>query len=202
MIHGCSAAALWVAIVVTMQPEPTPTDPEHTELMKVRTKLIAAWNKKDMDGVLALCHPKIVATWQNGEVTEGREGIKGYYEKMMVGPKRIVEEMTANPTVDHLAVIYGGDTAVSRGKMNDHYKLADGTEFDMNSRWSATLVKEGDDRLSANYHASAPAFDNPLLNMMLKKAAMWSGVTGGVIGVIVGAIVAAMMARRKTSAAR
>jgi len=194
-----NALPLLAMLLLVAEPAAAPqsNDPAHAELLKVRSGLIDAYNRRNVDGILAHCHPKIVVTWQNAEVTEGREGVRGYYEKMMTGPNRIVESMTADPTVDHLAIIYGGDTAVSRGAMNDHYQLTDGTEFDLNSRWSATLVKEGDTWLIANFHASAGAFDNPLLKLIVSRASLWAGVAGAAGGTILAATLSWMLTRRR-----
>ena len=204
MTHGVRALifVLLAHAPAALAAPPDSNDPVYAELLKVRTGLVDAYNRKDLDGVLRLCHPQIVVTWQNGEVSEGRDGVKRYYEKMMVGPQRIVETMTADPTVDNLAVIYGGDTAVSRGQMNDHYQLTDGMRFDLNSRWSATLVKDGGEWLIANFHASVNAFDNPLLRMIAKQASLWSGSIGALIGIVLGLVATRWFARhRRTTTA-
>jgi len=179
---------------------PQATDPEHAALLKIRGGLVEAYNRRDVEGILAFCHPKIVCTWQNAEVTEGREGLRKYYEKMMTGPNRIVESMTADPTVDQLAIIYNGDAAVSRGKMNDHYKLTDGSEFGMDSRWSATLVKEGDTWLITNFHASVGAFDNPLLRFIVGKAALWAGLASAAGAALLTFLITWFVMRRKRAA--
>jgi ketosteroid isomerase-like protein len=193
------ALVLLLAAQPAAQPGDAPRadDPVYAELMKVRSGLVEAYNRRDVDGILALCHPNIVVTWQNAEVTEGRAGVRGYYEKMMTGPNKIVESMTAEPTVDKLAVIYDGKTAVSRGAMHDHYKLTDGTEFDLNSRWSATLVKEGDTWLIANFHASVGAFDNPLLAMIVSKASMWVGIAAAAVAAVLASVATWILVRRR-----
>lgn len=187
--------------VTSLVVAPDPKDPAYAELLKVRSGLVDAYNRKDVDGILNLCTPDVVVTWQNAEVTEGREGIRKYYDKMMTGPNRIVESMTANPTVDNLAVLYGGDTAVSRGAMNDHYKLTDGSEFDMNSRWSATLVKDGDRWLIAAFHASIGAFDSPLLHFIVGKASLWSGIAAALAAAAATSLVWWLVGRRRLKAA-
>jgi ketosteroid isomerase-like protein len=196
-----AALVIFVGAEAVVAPDPRlASNPAYAELLEVRSGLIDAYNRRDVEGILNLCHPQVVVTWQNAEVSETREGVRKYYEKMMTGPNRIVESMTADPTVDDLAVIHGGDTAVSRGKMNDHYRLTDGSEFAMNSRWSATLVKDGDRWLIASFHASVGAFDNPLLTMIVGKAALWTGLTAGLAGAVVGGAIAWFVARRRPAA--
>ena len=57
----------------------------------------------------------------------GREGVRKYYERMMVGPNSVVADMGSEPVVEGRK-LYQGDTSVSYGAMNDWFKLRDGTE--------------------------------------------------------------------------
>lgn len=180
---------------------PQARDPIHDELLKVRTGLIEAYNKSDLEGIIAYCHPNVVVTWQNGEVCKGHEEMRKYINRMMTGPDRVVEKLTADPTVDALSTIYHGDTAVSYGRMNDEYTLRDGMQFKMDSKWSATLVKEGDRWLIANFHASTNAFDNSILRLVASKTAWWSGGIALVAGVVLGLIGAFLIRRRRNSSA-
>ena len=107
---------------------------------------------------------------------------------MMKGPNPVVAKLSADPTVDELAIIYGGTTAVAWGKMNDHYELTNGMKFDFDSRFSTTAVKDGDRWRIASFHASANAFDNGLLRLMTRYAMLWSAGVAGVVGLVVGFI--------------
>jgi uncharacterized protein (TIGR02246 family) len=176
--------------------QPDKDDPVFEDLLAVRKGLIDAYNAHDMDALLSFCHEDIIVTWQNAEVSRGREGIRAYYEKMMKGEKRVVDDLKANPTVDDRAVFFGENTAVSRGQMNDHYRLRDGSDFALNSRWSATLVKEDGKWLVASFHASTNAFDNDILRMVVKKATIFSGGTALVVGLVLGIGVFWLIAKR------
>jgi uncharacterized protein (TIGR02246 family) len=166
--------------------QPDKDDPVFQDLLAVRQGLIDAYNAHDMDALLSFCHEDIIVTWQNAEVSRGREGIRAYYEKMMKGEKRVVDDLKANPTVDDRAVFFGENTAVSRGQMNDHYRLRDGSDFALNSRWSATLVKEDGQWLVGAFHASTNAFDNDILRMVARKSAIFAGGTALVVGLVLG----------------
>jgi hypothetical protein len=63
-----------------------------------------------------------------------------------------------------------------------------GKEFEFNSRWTATLVKENGRWLLASYHVSLNALDNPLINGA-KKSLMWAVVAAGVIGLVAGLLI-------------
>jgi ketosteroid isomerase-like protein len=177
--------------------QPDENDPVFKELLAVRQGLIDAYNARDVDALVSFCHPDVVVTWQNAEVSRGREGIKTYYQKMMVGDERVVDELRANPTVDERALLFGGDTAISRGQMNDHYRLRDGSEFDLDSRWSATLVKEDDRWQIAAFHASTNAFDNDILRVVAKRSAMLAGGVAVLPGALLGAGGCWLLTRRR-----
>ena len=43
----------------------------------------------DIDAMLSRMAPKVVITWQNGEVCRGRDAVKAFYARMAANPKRI-----------------------------------------------------------------------------------------------------------------
>src|SRR5712691_11524375 len=70
-------------------------DPAHQQLRAMRDGVIEAFNKRDLDGLLANVDENAVATWQDGEVCRGHQGIRDYYARKMSGPNRLVESVTA-----------------------------------------------------------------------------------------------------------
>src|SRR5687768_7568078 len=63
------------------------TDPDPTSAInKLRTELVDAFNKADVERLLSHLDGDVVVTWQNGEVSRGPGGVREYYQKMMSGP--------------------------------------------------------------------------------------------------------------------
>jgi uncharacterized protein (TIGR02246 family) len=160
----------------------------------LRQELIDSFNKGDLDRLLSHLDPDVVITWQNGEVCRGPAAVRAYYDKMMKGPDRRVEKVSADPKVDDRHVY--GDWAVSWGSMNDHFTLTDGSELAMNSRFTATIARRGDAWKVTSFHASVNAFDNPILGYAAKKAGTWSLVIGAALGLLIGAVGGMLIARR------
>jgi ketosteroid isomerase-like protein len=186
------------------QPAKAPEDPAHAELRAVRTSMIEAFNKRDIDGLLKHLHKDVVVTWQNAEVSRGHAGVKAYYDRTMVGDKSIVVEARAEPEVTDLSILYGGNqpnTAVAYGKLNDSYKLRDGTDLAMNSVFSVVLVKEDGRWQIVNYHASTNLFDNQVTKLAVLKSMTIAGLGGVALGALVGLLltIAALRMRRKSS---
>lgn len=167
-----------------------PEDPAHNELRTLRTQVIEAITKGDIDAVLSHVHPQVVVTWQNAEVCRGGAELKAFFERM---GKATFKGYKVPPTPDDLTVLYGGDTGVSFGYVIGQYHLL-GKELEFKSRWTATLVKENGKWLLASYHVSLDALDNPLLNAA-EKSLIWVAVGTGVFGLLAGLLIGR---RRKT----
>jgi ketosteroid isomerase-like protein len=160
-------------------------DPAHEELRALRRDLTDAVNKNDLERLLSFLDSDVVVTWQNGEVSRKPEGVRAYYDRMMKGDKRIVESITIDPSADDLTHLYG-DTGVAYGSSKDHFKLTDGKDFEVLTRWSGTVVKKDGQWKIVSFHASANMFDNPVLSIAIRRTALWTGVLAGLMGLGLG----------------
>jgi len=168
----------------------------HKELRAMRDDMIDAVKKYDLDRVLTFLDDDVEVTWQNSEVSRGPEEVRAYCLRMMKGPNRILESIDANPTVDAPAQLYGDDTAVAYGISKDHFKLTDGRDFEVDSRWSATVVKKNGQWKIVSFHMSANMFDNPVMWIVVKRIAIWTGIAAGIGGLLLGFIAARLLRRR------
>lgn len=190
-------AVFVVALASHAQENKPKEDPAHAELRALRDGLIKAVNGNDLKALLSLLDDDVIVTWQNGEVSRKPAKVEEYYNRMMKGDKRIVEQLKINPEVAELTHLYG-DTGVSFGTSKDHFILTNGMDFEVETRWSATAVKKNGKWLIANFHASTNMFDNPLLNIA-KKTAFWAAGIAGVVGLVVGLVVAKLTRKRPVS---
>jgi ketosteroid isomerase-like protein len=116
-------------------------------------------------------------------VAHGKEAIREYFTHMMEGPDKVVESVKTDFIPDDLSVFYGDDVAVAVGKTDDHYVLADGKEFDIHARWTATLVRKDGRWLVGAFHYSTNVFDNPILDTQRKYLLL----AGGGLALLLGA---------------
>jgi uncharacterized protein (TIGR02246 family) len=174
-----------------------PEDPAHAELRTLRDGVIDAFNKKDLDKMLTFVHPNVVVVWQNGEVSRGRQGVRDYYKKMMEGPDRVVDSVRAQAEPKELTILYDGRHGLCYGDLDEDFKLANGTEFHLPNRWTATLVKEDGRWLIAGLHVSANVFDNPIQQMIIKRVTWWTGAVALVFGVALGVLLTVLLRRRR-----
>jgi ketosteroid isomerase-like protein len=166
-------------------------------LLALRTGLVDAFNRRDMDRMLALLEDSIVVTWQNGEVSRGKEEIRRYYDRMMVGKDRIVDSVSFNPVVEGRHVF--GTTSLAYGNLNDDFTTTDGMHLPMHSRWTASAVRSGDGWRLASFHASANVFDNPVTQITQRRTAYTVGGIALVIGLVLGALLGRSMARPRAA---
>jgi ketosteroid isomerase-like protein len=174
---------------------PVTADDPTQAINLLRHELVESFNKGDLDRLLSHLDPDVVITWQNGEVCRGPAAVRAYYDKMMTGPQRRVEKVSADPKVDDRHVY--GDWAVSWGSMNDRFVLTDGSDLAMNSRFTATIARRGDAWKVTSFQASVNAFENPILGYAAKKAGTWALTIGLAGGLLIGLIAGMLVTRRR-----
>src|SRR5215468_8812445 len=156
---------------------PRPSDEAlHNELRALKDRAVAAVNKRDPDALMKELDPNVAFTAMNNEVVHGIAEAKAYYQKMLVGAARIVQDMSLTAEPDRPADIYeNGTVAVATGTSNAHFKLSAGPEFDVPLRWTATLRRANDKWAIAGMHFSANMFDNPMMSA-LERTIKWVGI--------------------------
>jgi uncharacterized protein (TIGR02246 family) len=167
---------------------PAGENPVHEELRTLRSEFLDAFEKKDIDKMLSFLTEDVVITVQNAEVLRGHDDVRKFHERMSEGENPQVQILKTDFEVDDLSIIYGDDTAVAFGDMDDYFKLRGGMEFDLHSRWTATLAKQDDRWLLAAFHVSTNMFDNGVNNLQTKWAATKAGGIALVAGVLLGVL--------------
>jgi ketosteroid isomerase-like protein len=156
--------------------------------------LMASFNGGDAERSVSL-DTNVVVVWQNGEITEGRAGIRPYVEKMTKGEYATISKVTYEPKI--LGAHIQGDWAIAWGDLNDHFVLKSGKDLALNSRFTATIAKGADGWKVHAFHASVNAFSNPITAMAVRKISLITGVGGIVTGVIVGLVIASLFRRAR-----
>ena len=173
---------------------PADVEAEHQQLRELRETLTQAVIDGDVEAQLAYAHDDIVTTWQNNQVARGKEGVRSLLAEMNGTGERVFQGYKVLPTPDDLTILHGGDTAIAFGSSVPHYKYG-GMEFDLDNRWTATLVKEDGQWKLAAYHVSANVLDNSILRLA-RRSLYWVGGGGLLAGLLLGLLVG-RFARRK-----
>jgi uncharacterized protein (TIGR02246 family) len=174
----------------------------HDELRKLRDEMMAAFDARDIDALLSHLHPNCVVTWQNAEVSRGRDGVRTFYQEMMEGESSRVKSVRATLEVDDLSILHGDDTAIAFGSLNESFDLRSGLSFDLANRWTATVVRDEDRWLVAAFHVSTNMFENGLQDRLMQWNALKSGGAALLIGLALGLIGTRLVDKRRAATGR
>jgi len=197
----CIILTIAAAAVVLQAQVGAPSSNTEAEqaITRLREGLVDSFNQGDIDRLLTYLDTNAVVTWQNGEVCEGAEAVKAYYQRMMKGDHPVVSKVTSDPKV--LGRHLQGDWAVSWGNLNDTFVLTDGRELPLNSRFTATIAKRAGQWRVTAFHVSVNAFDNLIMGLAIKKTSLLGGLVGLAIGILAGAFATRLLRRPKASGA-
>lgn len=158
------------------------------ELKLLREGMVSAFKRRDFDTLFTFVTPDIIVTWQNGEVTKGKDQLRAYNERMLVGPTSVVSEVDGDPVIEGRK--FFDDHIISVGNMHDSLTLrATGEKLPLNSRFSALVVKQNGRYLLSGLHLSVNAFDNPILHgaVWIYKSLAWGvGLVALLVGFLLG----------------
>ncbi len=188
-INGfCLALLLMVSAASAQDPAAMPAE-DHDGLRALAATMEEALNRRDLDTLLANVDDNVAFTAMNAETGYGKQHIRDYFDRMLNGPNKIVQDIKVDFVPDKLSVFYGPDVAVSAGNAASHYELTNGLKFDIDARWTATLVRKDGRWLVGAFHYSANVFRNPIMEKQRRFLVMAGGgvaILLGVIGFIVG----------------
>jgi len=171
-----------------------PMDPDHVELRALKDQLVKGIEEGNMDLIDPLLHPDVVVTWQDGQVCKGPAAIRKFYADMAAKSKKTFQGYKVPPTADEPTILHAGNNAgVAYGYNVGVFHLA-GKDFEMNNRWTATMVKENGKWLLSSYHVSMNVLDNPLLNTVKVLA-----IGGSVFALIAGLIIGRMLGKKRSA---
>jgi hypothetical protein len=164
------------------------------ELDRFREGLFGAFNAGDYKGMLEkYCHKDVIATWQDGTTSKGYDGVLAQFKKL----SEFIAKMMVQPTTDIRVISGDGKMALSSGNMHDTYDLVRGgqgiahgpAKVALESRWSATLLKEDGKWVLVSFSASTNAFNNDVVRLYLRRTMVWSAGIAAVVGLVVGIII-------------
>jgi ketosteroid isomerase-like protein len=190
-------ANLMHALPAAAQGDTPPADPAqlaaiHTELRAVKDRLVQAINTKNVAALMADVTPDIAFTAINNDTVVGIDKVKAYYDKMLSGSSRFLNDFSMSAEADDLARLYANNTmAVSTGRADLMLDLRGGSamKYTLPVRWTATLSRTNGPWKLAAIHFSADLSDNPYLTALStfwKWVAAGTGLAGLAIGYFVG----------------
>ena len=152
----------------------------HTELRAVKDRLVKAVNAKNVSALLTDVTPDVAFTAINNDTVVGIDNVKIYYDKMLTGSSRFLNDFSMSAEADDLSRLYANNTmAVATGSANVMLDLRGGSgmKYTLPVRWTATLSRSNGPWKLAAIHFSADLSDNPYLTAL---SSFWKWVAAGI----------------------
>jgi ketosteroid isomerase-like protein len=169
----------------------------HQELRGILITVQTAINSGNYDAMLPVLSKDIRATTITQEVMSGHEQVSAYF-KHWFGPGGFLKKLDMTFTADALTELSPDKTwGVVRGSGMERYTLADGRQYDMPTRWTATVVKEADGKWRLRtIHFGTNFLDNPILTEAKHAVVKYSAIAGGA-ALVLGLLLGFLLGRRK-----
>ena len=170
---------------------------DHLQLQALKADLITAMNAADVDRLAGCLAEHFDLTFVDQRHLTDLAGLKAYLADLSGGIG--VTGFMFRPAIDGPARFLGPDVAICTGSSSDSFTLRGGKALDLDSRWTAVMVREhGAWKLSA-LQSGVGLSENPLVQKVRSVIELVAGaaaLAAGILGLVVGILIA----RRRTAA--
>ena len=173
---------------------PTRAQTPESESTALAAALAEAVGAADFDRAGALIAPDAIVTFQNGDVTRGRDATVKYVREMFNGKGALVQTYSGTPSLTSVTSI-NESTRVVAGTSTDRMTLSSGAPMVIETRWTATIVLQDGTWKIASLHLSTNMLDNPIIEKM-KTTSYLLAAFGLVMGITIGIGIAVLFRRR------
>lgn len=172
---------------------------DRVQLKKLLTDIELALNQADIEQLISYLHDDVVVTFLNAEVARGIPAVRRYFEKTMVGENALLADYHTQAKISAPAIFFD-NVALAQGSAQDEFTLSDGIVLPVDTLWSASMVKQGEQWKVAQLHFSSNLFDNALLTSVEKSIMIFSAIAA-FIGLLIGFFISSFLSkisRKKT----
>ena len=158
----------------------------HNELRALLKGIETAVNTEKYGNLKQYFHKNLRVTTVNQNTIESYEGIEKYFDEWFgEGGYLVSLEMTLTP--DALTELYANKTmGIVRGSGIEKYKLTDGRDLELKTRWTATVIKDSDSKWRIlSLHLGTNFYDNAIYNEMSEQLKKW-GIIGSIFALLFG----------------
>ncbi len=158
----------------------------HNELRALVKGIETAVNTEKYGELKQFFHKNLRVTTVNQNTITSYQGIEDYFNEWFgEGGYLVSLQMTLTP--DALTELYANKTmGVVRGSGIEKYKLTDGRDLELKTRWTATVIKDSDSKWRIlSLHLGTNFYDNAIYNEMSEQLKKW-GIIGSILALLFG----------------
>ncbi len=169
----------------------------HAELRVLLKGIETAINTKKYSDLKPYFHENLRVTTVNQNTITSHAEIESYF-KDWFGEGGYLKSLNMTLKPDALTEIYNDKTmGVVRGGGIEKYKLSDGRDLDLETRWTATVIKDIDNkwRILA-LHLGTNFYDNAIFHES-RRFLTKMGIIGAMAGLVIGILLGLFLRRKK-----
>lgn len=172
----------------------------HEELRGLLDGIEQAINAEEYGDLAQYFHEDLRITTINQEVMSSRSDIEPYFVRWF-GPGGYLKKLDMKLEADALTEFYADNTiGIVRGSGDEDYVLSDTRFFAMKTRWTATVIKDTDEKWRIlTLHIGTNFLDNPILSVA-ENSVKYTGIGGAGVGLVLGLLIGVFLIRRKRAA--
>jgi len=169
----------------------------HTELRALLKGIETAVNTEKYSDLAQYFHKDLRVTTVNQNTISSHPEIAAYFKEWFgEGGYLVSLKMSLKP--DALTELYNNKTmGIVRGSGIEKYKLTDGRDLDLNTRWTATVIKDTDSkwRILA-LHLGTNFYDNAIYNET-RSYLIKMGIIGSLLALVLGFLIGFYLRARR-----
>jgi hypothetical protein len=170
------------------QEERVPHAEDHEQLRAILVELRDAINERDFAALEPHMFSPFSATMIDQTLLTSGDELSEYFESLFAGDDPLIRRLTMDPVADTLTEIYDDKYDIARGGNTEVYEMASGNTYTLESRWTATLVKDENRWKVLAIHSGVDFLDNPIF-AAARRGSLYFGGGGLAIGLLGGMLI-------------
>ena len=179
--------------------EEEPDHAIHEELRALLQGIEKAVNEQRYNDLAPFFDKNLRVTTINQETISSREEIAKYFNRWF-GPGGYLKKVDMKLKADAPTELYGNKTfGIVRGSGDEFYILSDTRKYHMKTRWTATVIKDSDNKWRIlTLHIGTNFLDNPILDEV-EGTLKYFAIGGLVAGILLMLLINFLLKRRRKS---
>ena len=190
-------ATLLILISSFAAAQDTTEEAIHDERRGLLSGIESAINEEQYGDLAQYFHEDSRVTTISQEFLASPDAIEPYFDRWF-GEGGYLRKLEMELNADALTEFYADTTVgIVRGSGKEFYELADGRTYPMDTRWTATVIKDTDGKWRIlSLHIGSNFLDNALLSAAVSTAKNYV-MTAAVIGLVIGLVLGLLLGRRR-----